>query len=499
MRKMFTSIPHYEFDFGKGLVGPIGSVTRHQRNLSGSLPDRALYRLLDLPLVRVLGRRLPSLLGDLLDIALAAYLADRLTPRAAMNDQRPVAERWSRSLKITVPVRDVERWSAPAIRDQLLQILTSLTDDAWDIQFVPRSADARSSELQSSLGQLRDAVDPMVVLFSGGLDSTLGLIDAVRRSDNRRVIAASVLSNHRLGAVEANILRELRGKTRRDVNVAQVIVGLRGVGWRDQETTQRARGFLYLAVGAIAALMSGSDELIVFENGVGAINLPFTADQIGALNSKAMHPRVLGLFQEFVSQVSESRFRITNPAVWHTKGELCRRILQPNVQSAAGHTVSCDRFPRERWQSACGRCTSCLLRRLSLHASSLVSLDKNRRYSFDPLDATTCWADYDIVPPSCHAASGRAAANGHLRNVAVGGVEDRISGIAGGGRCSGLVRSFVSGNQTIGGALVARLSPGVGFVRGRDPASRLGRAASRDEPASFRRGSRGIGGMRPHT
>jgi hypothetical protein len=125
------------------------------------------------------------------------------------------------------------------------------------------------------------------------------------------------------------------------------------------------------------------DELRVYENGIGALNLPYTEAQVGSHGTRAMHPRTLVLASELLSGILGHTLAVVNPSFGMTKAQLvcglpaCFHDLIPV-------TVSCDGFPvRRRDTPLCGVCTSCLLRRQALHACGLSGLEDTRRYAHD--------------------------------------------------------------------------------------------------------------------
>jgi hypothetical protein len=131
--------------------------------------------------------------------------------------------------------------------------------------------------------------------------------------------------------------------------------------------------------------MAGVDELAVYENGVGAINLPYLANQVGAQATRAVNPVALGALSELIAHVTGRPFRIATPFILDTKAQLCRRI-PPAQHHLVRDTVSCDGFPqRAEGQPQCGWCTSCLLRRQALCAAGLAHADSTH-YRHDLLN-----------------------------------------------------------------------------------------------------------------
>lgn len=141
------------------------------------------------------------------------------------------------------------------------------------------------------------------------------------------------------------------------------------------EASQRSRGFLFLAVGVATAWAVHRDHLRVFENGIGAINLPYVRSQQGSQASKSAHPATLCMVQDLATAVSGRSFVIEAPAMMLTKAELLQ-LAPPAARKGLSLTVSCDvgfaaRVPGHR---PCGACTSCLLRYQSLTAAGLDDL-----------------------------------------------------------------------------------------------------------------------------
>jgi 7-cyano-7-deazaguanine synthase in queuosine biosynthesis len=275
-----------------------------------------------------------------------------------------------------VGLRAPSRSRPPVAAENLLtELLTWLTDDSWSLEFcqLPEGA----GPLDESQGFLFDTVpgDSVPVLFSGGLDSAAGLA-AHLLSGN--AVAISVDTNNWMQHVQARVLSDLQA-----LSVHQC-VPLRyrvSVGRSSVETSQRSRGMLFLAVGIATAWALRQDRLRVFENGIGAINLPYLRSQFGSQATRSMHPRTLRLMKQLAAAVSSRPFHLEAPALKTTKAQLIEMV--PAVaEPALALTVSCDTgfSARVRDHAPCGACTSCLLRRQALHAAGKADLDKADAY-----------------------------------------------------------------------------------------------------------------------
>jgi 7-cyano-7-deazaguanine synthase in queuosine biosynthesis len=282
---------------------------------------------------------------------------------------------------VEIPVRQPELWNAHT--SSLTDLLGWLTDDTWILTFTPRGDSA--GPLDVSQGFLFDLVPDGAapVLFSGGLDSGAGL--AAYLAD-RSAVAVSVDTNNWMQHVQQRVLRELNAVSQHGCVPLRYRVSARGQR-HAAESSQRSRGLLFLAAGIATAWTLRQDRLQVFENGIGAINLPYVRAQFGSQAPKAMHPKTLRMVLGLASAVSGRPFRIDAPGVTLTKAQLIRRAPAAADRALAG-TVSCDTgfSARVPGRAPCGSCTSCILRRQALHAAGKAHLDAGAGYRGSPLE-----------------------------------------------------------------------------------------------------------------
>jgi hypothetical protein len=317
-----------------------------------------------------LARELPPHAADLIEIAAMTYAADRLTPRKADRDTAD-GSGWDRQLRLHIPVRSPDLWT-DATRE-LTELLEWLTHDDWTLMFCQLNPGTGS--LDRSQGVLFDTVPDgsPAALFSGGLDSALGLA----RDLELDPVAVSVYTNSRMQATQRNVFSRICGGRSRSIHL-QYRVSLHQA---DRENTQRTRGLLFLAAGIGSAWGLGQDRLRVYENGIGAINLPYLRSQHGPQATRSMHPHTLRLAERLASKISGRPFRIDAPFLLSTKAEAVRSVPQISAATVAA-TVSCDAGFATRVPGArqCGTCTSCLLRRQSLLAAGRFDADAATGY-----------------------------------------------------------------------------------------------------------------------
>jgi len=239
-----------------------------------------------------LGHGLPPLLEDLVDLALTVYSADRLIlrrPPKAESDRRW----WQRHFEIHLPVSSPERWMQPEIRQSLSEALGFLTEDHWEFTFSPRRP---SLEVRSVQRVLFPPEPPVTAaLFSGGLDSLAGLAIQLAQESMASLVVVTCSTNSRLLRRQRQLLEQLHRCAR--VRLIPIIMPLRlrqnHREYNQNERSQRSRGFLFGVLGCVACVMAGGGDLAVYENGVGALNLPISAAQLGAQSSRSSHPLAL--------------------------------------------------------------------------------------------------------------------------------------------------------------------------------------------------------------
>ena len=231
----------------------------------------------------------------------------------------------------------------------------------------------------------------MVSLFSGGLDSLAGLAHHALNSPGGSRILVSGHTHNRLAGqqhAQVKLIRSACGRgsslASEDVWHVAVPFGINSNEVVQEEKSQRTRALLFLAFGAITALQARADTLYVFENGIGALNLPLNATQLGTDNYRGVHPRTLGMAEVLFESILGESIHIGNPFMFVTKAEMCRSLPETGLADVARETVSCDGYPqRVPNQAQCGSCTSCLLRRQALFCAGLTDHDPGGAYRND--------------------------------------------------------------------------------------------------------------------
>ena len=302
-------------------------------------------------------RRVPEEIADLIDLAVSVYVADRLSIRKAQQ---------SRRIQVVVPVRHPEILGSSQVSDLLRQILYWFTGDHWSFDLTCRAGAGRIAELQTTM-PLADALsEPSeVALWSGGLDSLAGLFNRLSVEPSDCYVLLGTGSNTILHNTQRQVAMSLRGKFPERIRLIQIPIRLDESTALRKERSQRSRGFVFMLLGAACAYLAGKMTLHLYENGIGAINLPFRASEVGLDHTRSVHPLSLFYMSNLLTELLGAQFSFQNPILFYTKAMMCQELVETGCVDLAFATISCDRLHREE-PMQCGYCSSCLLRRQAL-------------------------------------------------------------------------------------------------------------------------------------
>lgn len=322
---------------------------------------------------------LPARLVDFLRIASSLYIVDRLIKRRTKGGARKP----SRSISLTVEVRDAGFWSKSEIRDAIHETVEFVSSDFWDIEFLQDTSPlCRTGRF---LPDPYEGVSPLVCLYSGGLDSAAGLVTRMVECPGRPVAPVTVWHQPRQRRLVRKQLKILRSRlgTPIDPLIVKVAMMWKAFLDRDEENTQRCRGFLFASLGAIAAIMHGQQVVEIFESGIGAINLPPMAGMVGAMTTKSAHPKFLRLMSRLASLVADGEIEFRLPFFDRTKGEIVRSMAETRLEELAHLTASCVHYPlRHSQQKQCGICPACVFRRQAMAVAGITEPANTYKYDF---------------------------------------------------------------------------------------------------------------------
>lgn len=316
---------------------------------------------------------------DFLRIAAGIYAVDRICKRNKSFGN----ESGARQLELIFSVQEVEFWQQTKVQDLLLEVLHLLTGDDWRIGFEQVARDAEAPCFQGFLALPPFKEAKRVGLYSGGLDSAAGLANRILAGADHYLL---MTVDHRSGlhnrtAMQLGEMASILQKHRKAMptylhsTLSTTLVGGKSKRIAMQEKTQRSRAFLFCTAAAIAAEAYQVETVEMFENGVGAINLPLMAGMLGnGLATSGAHPVFLDLMSRLSTLVTGRTIQFVLPFADKTKAEMIKGLKASKALTAwAQESRSCIHTSiRERGKSHCGYCPGCIERRQAFKAAGVT-------------------------------------------------------------------------------------------------------------------------------
>ncbi|MCG3150710.1 MAG: hypothetical protein PCFJNLEI_04211 [Verrucomicrobiae bacterium] len=314
----------------------------------------------------------PTEIGlDLLVLAAHVHAADTRISRASESQ-----DGWSREIRLVVPVSDVARWSGAG--DLLTQMLNFLTGDYWELGFrgrPPGFAKLIPSRPSKSVMPAFDRVN----LFSGGLDSLIGAIEALE--DGGTPLLVSHAGEGAVSQAQARChdgLVSAYGQARFDRLRVWMTFPKELVKGVKAENSTRGRSFLFFAAAVFAASgLKFPFRINVPENGFIALNVPLDPLRLGALSTRTTHPFYMARWNDLIAAMALTG-RLHNPHWNQTKGEMVRACKNPTLlKTMVPLSMSCASPTKGRWAGYgighCGYCLPCIIRRAALRGGDPTS------------------------------------------------------------------------------------------------------------------------------
>lgn len=306
---------------------------------------------------------------DFLTIALAVTAADTFVRRADS------ADGWTRHFSIQLPLNSPDEWRV--LKDDLEKYLHFLSGDIWEFHFRNDGYPPPTPYSQNSRFHLTQHIGTdCVCLFSGGLDSAIGVIDLLKQGRKPLLVSHGYKGDRKCqDLIEEN----LTGQYSRFVaNADPRLFNC------NTDITMRTRSMNFLAFAAVGACavqsvsQAENVDLFVPENGFISLNAPLTSRRIGTLSTRTTHPHFIEGVQNIFEELGLS-YLIKNPYQFKTKGQMVFDCLDKQLLSnIVNYTVSCSHWKRSNQQ--CGVCVPCIIRRASLQAGGI---QENIAYSFN--------------------------------------------------------------------------------------------------------------------
>src|SRR5690606_31489283 len=269
----------------------------------------------------------------------------------------------------------------PSVTAALIDAVEFLTGDRIRFEFAAKPIEP-VREPYLPLGGGAGAFEAEeVILFSGGLDSFAGALDALTNRPGN-VILVTHRSAQKAVTRQVTIGEFVKGRFGK--RVLHLHVRATRARTVSSESTQRSRSFLFACLGHAVARMADARRVSFYENGVVSHNLPISPQVIGTMASRTTHPLVVRKLQAFLDLLDESRIEIRNDFEWLTKTEVLTKVHDLGGSPAIAQTVSCTTLRNETSEvHHCGSCSQCLDRRFAILAAGLEAYDRGEDYRTD--------------------------------------------------------------------------------------------------------------------
>lgn len=281
---------------GGGAVRLIDHSRNRESNVKIAVDDSAFsYRV---------QKEFPSIIADLIDLAIAIHAADRLTFQSLRKNQTLI--------HVVLPVRHPEILNQTPLQDKLSNLLEWATGSRWVFESVKRVDLGRTVEQQPLLSSADPHVDE-VALWSGGLDALAGLYTRLKENPEISFMLFGTGSNDNAYARQEQVFQALQPSFPNRLNLCRAPIRFSESNLHTKNKISRARGIVFTLLGSACTYLMGQRVLHLYENGIGAINLPYRKSAVGLDHSRSVHPLTLLGVGNLISELIGEEFRVRNP------------------------------------------------------------------------------------------------------------------------------------------------------------------------------------------
>ncbi len=329
-----------------------------------------------------LAHDLPAVILDLLDVGSYVYCADQSVRRGGKVG-RGHGRDWYRNFRLEIPVRAVELWDRPEVKDSLAEVLGFLSDDSYEFRFRKLTKNIPADGyFDFDEGKPWFPADE-VLAFSGGLDSLAGAIDQVALN-GKKVVLVSHRPVTKTDKAQRDLVSALRERYDARGRLLHIPVWVNKHSGLTKDANQRSRSFLYSAIATVVASQSGCDTIKFYENGIVSCNLPIADQVVGARASRTTRPETLKLMSELYSALLNTEFRVENPYLDKTKTDVLSALASFGATDLIKTSHSCTRTrSTTKVETHCGVCSQCIERRLAVMWNGLEEHDPAEMYKTD--------------------------------------------------------------------------------------------------------------------
>ncbi len=313
----------------------------------------------------------------------------------AVNRENYVGDRWTREFAVQIPVVDPNKWSH--VSDLIESMLEFLTGDIWHFNFVtsaiPLFGQAFRTERNGFIDVKRIRGDA-VSLFSGGLDSLVGIIDWLEDNPSSSIVLASSYDPQAENSKtdQQNLMPFLLRSYNNRIQRYLARTGLCADSQdKEKDINFRSRSLAFIGNAVLAASFLGEGtHIIIPENGAIALNYPLTPARRGSLSTRTVHPYFITMLDTLLNNLG-LHYPLNNPYVMKTKGEMMQECRNANLlQASYPHSISCGKrgFGRKHWADRhacqCGVCVPCIFRQAAIQNCGFPA----ERYGYDVTSET---------------------------------------------------------------------------------------------------------------
>jgi 7-cyano-7-deazaguanine synthase in queuosine biosynthesis len=324
---------------------------------------------------------------DLLEIASYVYSADQAFVRGGATLPGDGKD-WRREFQFYVPVRCLDLWKTPDVKNTLEEMLHFVSDDYFQFEFRSLTKEPPLEDyFRFDQGKPWFDADE-VLLFSGGLDSLAGLCEAIYDRTGK-IILVSHRSAPQTDAVQKHLLEDITQITGGRERLLHVPVWVNKSQRLTIDTHQRTRSFLYASLAVAVAEMHNLNRIYFYENGITSSNLAVSPAVIGSRASRTTHPVTLAEYGKLFTQLFGHAILVDNPFFWKTKADVVKVIKDKGLRGLVRYTTSCSHVRSgDPVNNHCGVCSQCVGRRLAILHNSMEQDDPEEMYKVRmPLDA----------------------------------------------------------------------------------------------------------------
>jgi 7-cyano-7-deazaguanine synthase in queuosine biosynthesis len=360
---------------------------------------------------------------DLFLIGCIVYGIDVLLPREKFS-----INGWSREIEVEFPVESPEIFNNG--KTVLEKLLSFLTGDDWTVSFVQRNVQSiykfKGRQVYKDSYRISHK---KISLFSGGLDSLIGVIDQLTSSDDRIVLVSHYDAVFKGMKLDQDKLKKILLKKHKHYHLLQTRVDLscsdQNGDERENESSLRSRSFLFLCQAIFVANAIGNNiDVLIPENGTISLNHPLTPSRRSSCSTRTSHPYYLSKVAEFIS-ILGLQHSIQNEYEMKTTGEMMEECKNRELLLVA-YKSSCScakRGHKVHWEvrtaTHCGICMPCIYRRVALNKIGIdnecVGTDLfNSKKALNELPDIPAFLDYMRQPFSIEDIEKNLLVNGTL-------------------------------------------------------------------------------------